>query len=81
MDRRNFIFKAGLAAASIPLLSSFITANESTPLLLQNLTLPKALKKGDTIGVIAPGGAIFNKSSIEKCKIKLDCRWVKYGRR
>ena len=44
MDRRNFIFKAGLAAASIPLLSSFITANESTPLLFQNLTLPKALK-------------------------------------
>ena len=72
MDRRNFIFKAGLAAASIPLLNSFITANESTPLLLQNLTLPKALKKGDSIGVIAPGGAIFNKSSIEKCKIKLD---------
>jgi len=71
MDRRKFIFKAGLAAASIPLLNSFITANESTPLLLQNLTLPKALKKGDTIGVIAPGGAIYNKNSIEKCKIKL----------
>ena len=72
MDRRNFIFKTGLAAASIPLLSSFITTNESPPPLFQNLTLPKALKKGDTIGVIAPGGAIFNKSSIEKCKIKLD---------
>ena len=72
MDRRKFIFKAGLAAASIPLLNSFITANESTPLLLQNLTLPKALKKGDTIGVIAPGGAVFNNNSIEKCKKKLD---------
>jgi len=71
MDRRKFIFKAGLAAASIPLLNSFITANESTPSFFENLTLPKALKKGDAIGVIAPGGAIFNKTSIEKCKIKL----------
>ena len=71
MDRRNFIFNTSLAAASIPLLSSFIKTTESTPFLFQNLTLPKALKKGDNIGVIAPGGAIFNKSAIEKCKIKL----------
>ena len=71
MQRRKFIFKAGLAIASIPLLNSFIKANESIPLLFENLTLPKALKKGDNIGVIAPGGAIFNKTSIEKCKIKL----------
>ena len=71
MDRRNFIFNTSLAAASIPLLSAFIKANESTSPLFQKLTLPKALKKGDNIGVIAPGGAIFNKSAIEKCKIKL----------
>jgi len=72
MDRRKFIFNTSLATASIPLLSAFIKANEATSPISQNLTLPKALKKGDNIGVIAPGGAIFNNSSIEKCKIKLD---------
>jgi len=72
MDRRKFIFKAGLAAASIPLLSSFISSEELESPSFQNLTLPKALKKGDTIGVIAPGGAIFNNDSIEKCRLKLD---------
>ncbi len=71
MDRRKFIFNTSLVAASIPLLSAFIKENKSTPNLFQNLSLPKALKKGDNIGVIAPGGAIFNKSAIEKCKIKL----------
>ena len=71
MDRRKFIFNTSLAAASIPLLSAIIKANEPTFPLFQNLTLPKALKKGDNIGVIAPGGAIFNTSAIEKCKIKL----------
>ena len=50
----------------------YLILNNSIPLLFQNLTLPEALKKGDTVGVIAPGGAVFNNSSIEKCKIKLD---------
>jgi muramoyltetrapeptide carboxypeptidase len=71
MDRRKFIFNTSIAAASIPLLSFFSKGSKSTPLLFQNVGLPKALKKGDNIGVIAPGGAIFNKSAIEKCRIKL----------
>ena len=71
MDRRKFIFNASIATASIPILSFFIEGSKSTPLLFQSVGLPKALKKGDNIGVIAPGGAIFNKSAIEKCKIKL----------
>ena len=71
MDRRKFIFKASITAATIPFLSSFISSKDPTPPLFENLILPKALKKGDSIGVIAPGGAVFNKSSLEKCRVKL----------
>lgn len=74
-NRRNFILKAGLATVSIPFLSSFIEASESNS--FQNTTLPKALKRGDTIGVIAPGGAVFNSDSIEKCRVKLDTLGLK----
>jgi len=70
-DRRKFILQTGLTFASIPFLSSFASVSETELFSDQNLTLPKALKKGDTIGVIAPGGAVFNKESIGNCRLKL----------
>ncbi|MEN8137164.1 MAG: LD-carboxypeptidase [Bacteroidota bacterium] len=57
MQRRNFLRNIALASASVPLMSfdSFDSAEEENEL---KITKPKALKKGDTIGLITPGSYI-----------------------
>lgn len=66
MKRRKFIKNASLLTVGVTTLSSF-TINESS----KNKIIPKALRKGDTIALTAPAGAIFNKSHISKIEKRL----------
>lgn len=72
MNRRKFIRNTGLLAASVPLLNSNVVAQDKS--IISNspsLIKPKALQKGDLIGLIAPGGAVFDHDSINQTKSKL----------
>lgn len=66
MKRRKFIKNASLLTVGATTLASF-TINESS----KNKIIPKALRKGDTIALTAPAGAIFNKSHISKIEKRL----------
>jgi len=59
MKRRNFIKSIGLASASLPLMSFSESDKKNKE---QKLIKPKALKKGDTIGLITPGSFIDDES-------------------
>ena len=65
MERRNFIKNMGLAGI-FPLVpadfSSTLTENNQ---YLKDIILPKALKKGDTIGIVSPASAIFESEPYE----------------
>ena len=61
--RRDFIKKAGAAALTLPLLGFANSDEKDEPL---SIIKPPALKAGDTIGVTAPAGAIFNPAYIDK---------------
>lgn len=52
MNKRSFLKTLGLAAASAPILGFDFRANQPTKTLL-----PKAIQKGDTVGIISPSAA------------------------
>ena len=66
MERRNFIKNTGILAAGITALSSFTAISDKSKQII-----PKALRRGDTIALTAPAGAIFNTSHIEKIEKRL----------
>lgn len=68
MKRRKFIKNTGLLTAGAIGLSSF--TGTDTHLQKQKI-IPKALRKGDTIALTAPAGAIFNTSHITKIEKRL----------
>lgn len=57
MQRRNFIKSLGIASASLPIMS-FAKTEELEKNRISKLIKPKALKKGDTIGLITPASFI-----------------------
>ncbi len=62
MDKRTFLKSLGLGVASLPFLTQAATpviGNKARPMKA------KALKKGDTIGLIAPAGALEGEEAIE----------------
>ena len=65
MRRRNFIRNVGLAGV-FPLISTDFHPNsaENYP-FFKDPMLPKALKKGDTIGIVSPASAIFESEPYE----------------
>lgn len=65
MKRRKFIQKSGWLAAGSLALSSLSRVETNLQII------PKALKKGDVIALIAPAGAIFNAKHISKIEAKL----------
>lgn len=65
MKRRQFIRNSSLLAIGTVALSS-INYHNSGPKLL-----PKGLKRGDTIALTAPAGAIFNSQQISKIEKRL----------
>lgn len=66
MKRRKFIKNASFLTVGATTLSSF-----SIPTVEIKKIIPKALRKGDTIALIAPAGAIFNQSHISKIEKRL----------
>lgn len=63
MKRRNFVKKAGLVATGASLFSLNLPEDEK---IAPRIKIPKALVKGDLIGVTAPAGTIWNDYHIRK---------------
>ncbi len=75
MRRRNFLTSLGLGSMAIPFLTSVPSwAGETT---LINRTIPKALKAGDTIGIVSPSGAIFESEPYEIAVESLEAMGLK----
>ena len=60
--KRREILKTTLASLMLPMLSNGLFANNSNPEIIK----PKALKQGDTIGIIAPATAVTDPDDIQK---------------
>jgi muramoyltetrapeptide carboxypeptidase len=67
MNRKSFLKNAGILAAGIPLI-----AGKQSEIKIQPLLKPKALKRGDTVGLCAPAGIIYNDAEFEKMKYVLE---------
>ncbi len=67
MDRRKFILSSSIVAGGVlaKAPNTLASANSSIEETTASLIKPKALKKGDTIGLITPGSAI-SRGSFEK---------------
>lgn len=70
MKKRRQFFKTALGAGMATLIPSTILANTHKKKSIINTIKPKALKKGDTIGLIAPGYAI-KPEVLEEAKVTL----------
>ena len=55
MKRRNFLLASGASAFTLPLAPQWMNATQTNA---RQLIKPKALRAGDTVGVIAPGTAV-----------------------
>jgi len=66
MKRRAFIRQSGVAAIGLTTLTSMAYSEPNV-----NSIKPKALKKGDTIAISAPAGAIFSSKYIKRFEEKL----------
>lgn len=62
MMKRREILKTTLASMMLPMLSNGLFANNSNLEIIK----PKALKQGDTIGIIAPATAVTDPDDIQK---------------
>ncbi len=73
-NRRSFLKKSALAAAA--LMAGNLRANPSQEIKLmeEDVVLPPRLKKGDTIALTAPAGAIFNAESIQKATVAFEAQ-------
>lgn len=63
MQRRNFLRNLGLGSLAIP----FHSLASSVPVAaaFQDITKPKRLSTGDTIGIVSPAGAIYESEPYE----------------
>lgn len=69
MDKRSFLKTMGLAAAAITISPSAATATTSSAESQGKQVLKaKALKKGDTLGIITPSSALADEEAIQKTK-------------
>ncbi len=64
MDKRTFLKSFGLAAASAPFLSFDSPAKNPA----REVLLPKAVKKGDTVGIISPSAATADRMEFTYAK-------------
>lgn len=65
MKRKDFLTKTALSIGAVSLLSCAEEISSTNKLDLQSV-VPEKLKKGDTIALFAPAGAIFNAKHISK---------------
>ena len=64
MKRSDFLKSSAGIIVGTTALTSFTPPNTATQSRIR--TYPKALRRGDFIGITAPAGSIWNKSHIEK---------------
>jgi muramoyltetrapeptide carboxypeptidase len=67
MNRKSFLKNAGILAAGLPLITGNRTVEK-----FQSLIKPRALKRGDTVGMCAPAGIIYNDAEFDKMKSVLE---------
>lgn len=67
MNRKSFLKNASLLAAGIPLI-----AGKHSEYKFQPLLKPLALKSGDTVGLCAPAGIIYNDTEFDNMKSVLE---------
>ncbi|MDN3596499.1 S66 peptidase family protein [Zunongwangia endophytica] len=81
MERRKFLQNIGLTSLALPLTSyasNTFYGNKSTAKTLK----PKALKEGDTIGIVSPASAIFETEPYQIAKASFEAMGlkVKFGK-
>ncbi|WBL21794.1 S66 peptidase family protein [Zunongwangia sp. HRR-M8] len=81
MERRKFLQNIGLTSLALPLTtyaSNTFYGNKSTKKIIK----PKALKEGDTIGIISPASAIFETEPYQIAKESFEAMGlkVKFGK-
>lgn len=79
MERRKFIQNIGLGSLALPL--NFYGSAHNPLYTTEELSIPRALQKGDTIGIISPAGAIFESEPYEIAKETFEAMGlqVKFG--
>lgn len=65
MKRRNFLAKFGAGSLALPFLTPLQGWSSPGERSAKNKIIPKALKSGDTIGIVSPSGAIFESEPYE----------------
>ncbi len=80
MKRRNFVLNLGLAGMAFPLTS--FTQNSIIEEFDSKIIKPKALKAGDTIGIVSPASAIFESEPYQIAKESFEAMGlkVKFGK-
>lgn len=68
MDRRSFVKKSAVASAAALVTINSVSAQDTGE---ANIIKPKALRKGDTIGLITPGSAV-SRQAFEKAVANLE---------
>ncbi len=67
-SRRDFLRKAGIAACAAPFAHLVVNHEAKEP---PTIIRPKALKRGDTIAITAPAGAVFSNDYVEEFTAQL----------
>ena len=65
MKRRSFLTKFGAGSLALPFLTPLEGWADPGDRSAKNRIIPKALKPGDTIGIVSPSGAIFESEPYE----------------
>ncbi len=60
MNKRHFLKGTAAALSLLPLVGCSLTANAATPSAKPERVLPKALRQGDTVGLIASSAAVVD---------------------
>lgn len=76
MQRRKFLQNIGLSSLAIPL-SSYATTNFYGSNTAAKIIKPKALKEGDTIGIVSPASAIFETEPYQIAKESFETMGLK----
>jgi muramoyltetrapeptide carboxypeptidase len=77
MERRKFIQNIGLGSLAFPLFSFGSKSVLKTENFSGDIIIPKALKEGDTIGIISPASAIFESEPYEIAKESFEALGLK----
>ncbi|MFC6861682.1 S66 peptidase family protein [Zunongwangia atlantica] len=76
MQRRKFLQNIGLSSLAIPL-SSYAATNFYGSNTAAKIIKPKALKEGDTIGIVSPASAIFETEPYQIAKESFEAMGLK----